>query len=125
MRALGSEYLRSCYLMYFRGLEGKNGHKSSRLWQQGVGHQVFEAAMSQNRFKFLLGRLRFENHAVKNWKWRNDTEVKYVGKLVEEQLLVLIEPNFHKCEDHESLIKQSDDDSHFISCSAHPSHQFD
>ena len=59
-------------LMYFRGLEGKSGHKSSRLWQKGVGHPVFGAVMSRSRFKFLLGRLRFENHIVKNRNWRND-----------------------------------------------------
>ena len=92
-------------LMYFRGLEGKSKHKSSRLWQKGIGHPVFGAVMSRNRFKFLLGRLRFENHAVKRRKWKNDRFAAFrdVFEMFNENCSRYLWPSANGCID-ESLV---------------------
>ena len=37
-----------------------------------IGHPVFSATMSRNRFTFLLGQLRFDDKSTRKTRWKED-----------------------------------------------------
>lgn len=59
-------------LMYYRGLMGMTKVKTSRLFENKIGHPVFGAVMSRDRFEFLTGQLRFDDKATRKQRWSLD-----------------------------------------------------
>lgn len=49
-------------MMYLRGLFGSIHNSVESLFSDTQGHYVFSAVMSENRFKYLLGLLRFDDY---------------------------------------------------------------
>ena len=52
-------------LLYYRALFGMTKQKASRLFDKRIGHPVFSATMSRNRFTFLHGQLRFDDKSTR------------------------------------------------------------
>ena len=50
-------------LMYLRGLYGMNHHDIELLFTNSIGPNIFGATMSQQRMKFLLAHITFDERA--------------------------------------------------------------
>ena len=48
-------------LVYLRGLLGQNNHAQKYLFRDKMGHPIFQAVMSKNRFTLLLSNLMFDD----------------------------------------------------------------
>uniref|UniRef100_UPI00358F374B uncharacterized protein n=1 Tax=Myxine glutinosa TaxID=7769 RepID=UPI00358F374B len=59
-------------MLYYRGMLGQNLLDVKWLFGDRVGHPVFGATMSKNRFKFLLTKLSFDDEDTRPERWRND-----------------------------------------------------
>ena len=59
-------------LIYFRGLQGQNNHTTNSLFQDRLGHPLFAAVMSRNRFQYLLTVLTFDTPEEREFHWGND-----------------------------------------------------
>uniref|UniRef100_UPI00358EC232 uncharacterized protein n=1 Tax=Myxine glutinosa TaxID=7769 RepID=UPI00358EC232 len=59
-------------MLYYRGMLGQNLLDVKWLFGDRVGHLVFGATMSKNRFKFLLTKLSFDDKDTRPERWRND-----------------------------------------------------
>ena len=51
-------------LGYFRGLYGMNHHNIELLFKSGIGPDIFGATMSQQRMKFLLAHITFDDKST-------------------------------------------------------------
>uniref|UniRef100_UPI00358F0E78 uncharacterized protein n=1 Tax=Myxine glutinosa TaxID=7769 RepID=UPI00358F0E78 len=59
-------------MLYYRGMLGQNLLDVKWLFGDRVGHPVFGATMSKNRYKFLLTKLSFDDKDTRPERWRND-----------------------------------------------------
>ena len=59
-------------LLFFRGLFGLNHHGVNILFSDKAGPPVFSATMSDDRMKFLLSTLTFDNPETRQEKWPYD-----------------------------------------------------
>ena len=58
--------------MYARGLLGQNRFSYKQLFMEGLGHPVFGAVMSVNRFGFLHANISFDDINTRHNKWVHD-----------------------------------------------------
>lgn len=59
-------------LMYLRGLLGQNHWNHKRLFQEQIGHPIFSATMSRDRFVFLCKMIKFDNPETRPARFRTD-----------------------------------------------------
>lgn len=59
-------------LLYARGLLGQSHHHRNHLFSEKVGHPIFGATMSKNRFIFLLARISFDDESTRRDRWQHD-----------------------------------------------------
>ena len=59
-------------LIYARGLLGQNHHRRDLLFSEKVGHPIFGATMSKNRFVFLLSKISFDEESTRRERWQHD-----------------------------------------------------
>ena len=59
-------------LLYFRGALGQNHIGTSFLFNPVMGHHVYSAVMSQNRFTFLLRCISFDDPSTRPQRWLKD-----------------------------------------------------
>ena len=59
-------------ISYARGLLGQNFLKLRRLFSVDVGHPIFSASMSFNRFVFIKALIFFDDANTRQERWRTD-----------------------------------------------------
>ena len=59
-------------LILARGYLGQGMHKLESLFDNFLGHFVYGATMSRNRFRFLLSCLYFVEERITKQTWSND-----------------------------------------------------
>ena len=59
-------------LCYFRGLLGQNIHSRNILFKNEIGHPLFAAVMSKNRFCLLISNLMFDTNKERVASWPFD-----------------------------------------------------
>lgn len=59
-------------LIYARGLLGQNMHDIEKLFSERFGHPIFSATMGRNRFKFLMGKISFDDLDTRQERWKHD-----------------------------------------------------
>ena len=59
-------------LVYMRGMLGLHGHDVKYLFSSTIGHPVFGATMSKNRFKILHACLTFDDQETRQARWKQD-----------------------------------------------------
>ncbi|XP_041464561.1 uncharacterized protein LOC121415423 [Lytechinus variegatus] len=58
-------------MLYARGMLGQNLLHVNWLFGEHVGHPIFGATMSKNRFKFLMTKLSFDDEDTRPARWQN------------------------------------------------------
>ena len=59
-------------IYYLRGLMKENFSDYDILWEEAIGHPIFAATMSKNRFKFLNRLLTFDDRSTRDERLRRD-----------------------------------------------------
>ena len=59
-------------LIYLRGLYGMNHRNIELLFAKHIGHDIFGATMSQQRMKFLLANITFDDPEERAQNWPSD-----------------------------------------------------
>ena len=59
-------------LVYFRGFYGMNHHNIELLFKSDVGSDVFGAKRSQQRMRFLLAHIMFDDKIKRKDRWPSD-----------------------------------------------------
>ena len=62
-------YLGLCFL---RGLYKQNHWSAERIWEDRIGHPVFRATMSYNRFMFISSNFCMDDVSTRDERWKND-----------------------------------------------------
>ena len=56
-------------LIYLRGLYGMNHRNIEFMFAKHIGHDIFGATMSQQRMKFLLAKITFDDPEERAQNW--------------------------------------------------------
>ena len=67
-----SEVLALIRTIYMRGLLGQAHQSTNAMFHEIFGNPVFGAAMSRNRFKFLIAHISFDDHTSRLTCWQHD-----------------------------------------------------
>lgn len=59
-------------LIYARGMLGQSHHNRNLLFNDRIGHPIFGATMSKNRFTFLLSKVSFDDESTRRDRWTQD-----------------------------------------------------
>ena len=62
-------------LVCLRGLLGQNNHSQKYLFRDKMGHPIFQAVVSKNRFTLLLSNLMFDDMEERAANWHRDLQL--------------------------------------------------